>query len=75
DKLARKGLDAIVVNDVSRSDIGFDVADNEVTILTAAGETHVALASKTAVARAVLGVVVEMRATAVADPEPTGPPA
>jgi phosphopantothenoylcysteine decarboxylase/phosphopantothenate--cysteine ligase len=33
-KLAGKGLDAIVVNDISRSDIGFDVDANEVTILT-----------------------------------------
>ena len=37
-KLAAKGLDAIVVNDISRADIGFDVDANEVTILTAAGE-------------------------------------
>ena len=36
DKLRRKGLDAIVVNDISRKDIGFDAADNEVTIVTAA---------------------------------------
>jgi phosphopantothenoylcysteine decarboxylase/phosphopantothenate--cysteine ligase len=35
-KLEQKGLDAIVVNDISRSDIGFDVDANEVTILTAA---------------------------------------
>ena len=28
-KLERKGLDAIVVNDISRSDIGFDAPDNE----------------------------------------------
>jgi phosphopantothenoylcysteine decarboxylase/phosphopantothenate--cysteine ligase len=34
-KLAEKHLDAIVVNDISRSDIGFDVDDNEVTILYA----------------------------------------
>ena len=34
----RKGLDAIVVNDVARPDIGFDAADNEVTIVTAGGE-------------------------------------
>lgn len=34
-KLAEKGVDAIVVNDVSREDIGFDVDANEVTILTA----------------------------------------
>jgi hypothetical protein len=35
EKLAAKGLDAIVVNDISRTDIGFDVDANEVTILTA----------------------------------------
>ena len=34
-KLERKGLDAVVVNDISRSDIGFDSTDNEVTIVTA----------------------------------------
>jgi phosphopantothenoylcysteine decarboxylase/phosphopantothenate--cysteine ligase len=37
EKLAAKGLDAIVVNDISRPDIGFDADSNEVTILTAAG--------------------------------------
>ena len=74
EKLARKGLDAVVFNDISRSDIGFDATDNEVTILTAAGETHVALASKPAVARAVLDTVVRLRAQAVAR-EPTGPAA
>ena len=42
EKLTGKGLDAIVVNDIGRADIGFDADDNEVTILTAAGETHVA---------------------------------
>src|SRR5437763_180769 len=35
-KLVEKGLDAIVVNDISREDIGFDADENEVTILTAA---------------------------------------
>ena len=35
-KLERKGLDAVVVNDISRAEIGFDAADNEVTIVTAA---------------------------------------
>jgi phosphopantothenoylcysteine decarboxylase/phosphopantothenate--cysteine ligase len=34
-KLRAKGLDAIVVNDISRADIGFDSELNEVTILTA----------------------------------------
>ena len=34
-KLTAKGLDALVVNDISRADIGFNVDANEVTILTA----------------------------------------
>ena len=32
-KLARKGCDLIVANDVSRADIGFDVDRNEVVIV------------------------------------------
>ena len=74
EKLARKRLDAVVVNDVSRQDIGFDAADNEVTILTAAGETHVARASKAQVAGAVLDVVAALRA-APGVVEPAGPAA
>jgi phosphopantothenoylcysteine decarboxylase/phosphopantothenate--cysteine ligase len=74
EKLVRKGLDGVVVNDISRSDIGFDAADNEVTIVTAAGETHVALASKAAVARAVLEAVMRLRAPAGARAA-TGPAA
>jgi phosphopantothenoylcysteine decarboxylase/phosphopantothenate--cysteine ligase len=61
DKLARKGLDAVVVNDISRSDIGFDADANEVTILTRAGERHVARSAKAAVAREVLDAVVALR--------------
>jgi phosphopantothenoylcysteine decarboxylase/phosphopantothenate--cysteine ligase len=61
-KLERKRLDAMVVNDISRGDIGFDAGDNEVAILTAAGEDrHVPLASKAAVAGAVLDVVETLR--------------
>lgn len=74
EKLVRKALDAVVLNDISRSDIGFDATDNEVTIITAAGETHVALASKPAVARAVLDTVARLRAQAGAR-EHTGPAA
>ena len=36
-KLVSKRLDAIVVNDISRADIGFDSEHNEVTILLADG--------------------------------------
>jgi phosphopantothenoylcysteine decarboxylase/phosphopantothenate--cysteine ligase len=65
-KLERKGLDAIVVNDISRSDIGFDASDNEVTIVTAAGQTRVPLSSKRAVAAAILDAVEAVRDTSVA---------
>ena len=34
-KLERKGLDAVVLNDVSDPSIGFDSAENEVVIVTA----------------------------------------
>ncbi len=69
EKLARKRVDAVVVNDIARADIGFESADNEVTILTATGETHVARASKADVARVVLDAVIAMRAR-VGSPDP-----
>jgi phosphopantothenoylcysteine decarboxylase / phosphopantothenate---cysteine ligase len=56
-KLERKGLDAVVVNDISRPDIGFDVDYNEVVILTADGERHVARGPKAGVADEVLDEV------------------
>jgi phosphopantothenoylcysteine decarboxylase / phosphopantothenate---cysteine ligase len=74
EKLVRKGLDAVVVNDVSRTGIGFDTLDNEVTILTSTGESHVARASKHEIARTVLGAVVALRAQPSV-PETTGPAA
>jgi phosphopantothenoylcysteine decarboxylase/phosphopantothenate--cysteine ligase len=61
-KLVGKGLDAVVVNDISRSDIGFEADANEVTILTADDERHVALAPKTLVATAILDAVEALRA-------------
>jgi phosphopantothenoylcysteine decarboxylase / phosphopantothenate---cysteine ligase len=60
-KRARKGLDAVVVNDISRADIGFEGADNEVTIATGSGERHVSRAGKAQVAAAVLDEVVRLR--------------
>ncbi|HEX2397571.1 MAG TPA: bifunctional phosphopantothenoylcysteine decarboxylase/phosphopantothenate--cysteine ligase CoaBC [Solirubrobacteraceae bacterium] len=60
-KRARKGLDAVVVNDISRADIGFEGADNEVTIVTGSGERHVPRAGKAQVAATVLDEVVRLR--------------
>jgi phosphopantothenoylcysteine decarboxylase/phosphopantothenate--cysteine ligase len=64
-KLTRKGLDAIVVNDISREDIGFDAESNEVTIL-AAGEDRaqaqkVGRAAKAQIAETILDVVQKLR--------------
>jgi phosphopantothenoylcysteine decarboxylase/phosphopantothenate--cysteine ligase len=65
-KLAAKHLDALVVNDIAREDIGFDVDCNEVTILTAGENSHierlhVPRASKDAVAEAILDTVERLR--------------
>ncbi len=68
-KLDEKGVDAIVVNDISRSDIGFDSDANEVTILTANGSPdggtdgaiEVARASKAQVAETILDAVGRLR--------------
>jgi phosphopantothenoylcysteine decarboxylase / phosphopantothenate---cysteine ligase len=60
-KRVRKGLDGVVVNDISRGDIGFEEDFNEVTIVTAHGERHVARAPKAEVAAAVLDQVHSLR--------------
>jgi phosphopantothenoylcysteine decarboxylase/phosphopantothenate--cysteine ligase len=62
EKLARKGADAIVFNDVSRSEIGFESSENEVVVVQADGEHHVPLASKDKVAEAILDRVEAIRA-------------
>jgi phosphopantothenoylcysteine decarboxylase/phosphopantothenate--cysteine ligase len=60
-KLAKKGLDLIVVNDISRPDIGFDSAENEVVILGRDGsESYIGQSSKSDVARAILERVVNL---------------
>jgi len=57
DKLIRKGLDFIVANDVSRADIGFGAPDNEVLVISAAGDVPLAKASKFEVAWRLLELV------------------
>jgi phosphopantothenoylcysteine decarboxylase/phosphopantothenate--cysteine ligase len=60
-KLERKGIDAIVVNDVSDSTIGFESSDNEVTIVSTAGEERLPRGSKRDLADAILDRVVALR--------------
>jgi phosphopantothenoylcysteine decarboxylase/phosphopantothenate--cysteine ligase len=61
DKLVRKGLDAVVVNDVSQPGIGFDAVDNEVTLVTAAGDEPVLRGTKAEIARAILATIETLR--------------
>ncbi len=61
EKLERKGLDAVVVNDVAAPAAGFDVATNEVTIVTASGQRHLALAPKHDIAAGILDEVMALR--------------
>ena len=56
-KLARKNVDLFVFNDVARGDIGFDAADNEVTLVRAAAERTVPKGPKAEIAAAVLDEV------------------
>jgi phosphopantothenoylcysteine decarboxylase/phosphopantothenate--cysteine ligase len=57
EKRVRKNADFFVFNDVSRADIGFDSADNEVTLVSAAGDRPVAKAPKDEIASAILDEV------------------
>jgi phosphopantothenoylcysteine decarboxylase/phosphopantothenate--cysteine ligase len=60
-RLERKGLDAVVVNDIAQPGIGFDAPDNEVTIVTAGEDVGVPRASKSEVARVILDIVLRLR--------------
>ena len=63
-KLARKGCDLIVANDVSRSDIGFDVDRNEVAMLGPGPDDlrEVPAGPKSEIAARILERVLELRA-------------
>jgi phosphopantothenoylcysteine decarboxylase / phosphopantothenate---cysteine ligase len=57
DKRARKGVDLMVANDVSRPDRGFDSPSNAVTLVAEGSETAVPLRAKSGVASAILDAV------------------
>ena len=57
-KLVAKGLDLIVVNDVSQPGIGMGADDNEVTVIDRDGNSQtIDRAPKTAVADAIVGII------------------
>jgi phosphopantothenoylcysteine decarboxylase/phosphopantothenate--cysteine ligase len=56
-KLNRKGLDMIVVNDVSDKRVGFESNANAVTVITAESEEQLPMASKDTISRQVVARV------------------
>jgi phosphopantothenoylcysteine decarboxylase/phosphopantothenate--cysteine ligase len=60
DKLARKGLDAIIVNDVSRSDIGFSSEDNAAVLIWADGEVSLDKQPKALLAATIMDRLAEL---------------
>ncbi|HET8607024.1 MAG TPA: bifunctional phosphopantothenoylcysteine decarboxylase/phosphopantothenate--cysteine ligase CoaBC [Gaiellaceae bacterium] len=60
--LAEKGVDLVVYNDVGRADIGFDSEENEVVLISAAGERRVERAPKSRIAAAVLDAAEQLLA-------------
>jgi phosphopantothenoylcysteine decarboxylase/phosphopantothenate--cysteine ligase len=60
-KLARKGVDAVVVNDVSVEGIGFDAEQNAGSFLTKGGEVELPVMSKAKMADRILDEVAKLR--------------
>ena len=60
EKLDAKRSDLIVFNDVSREDIGFDAAENEVVLVSAAGERRIRKAPKERIASEILDEIVKL---------------
>jgi phosphopantothenoylcysteine decarboxylase/phosphopantothenate--cysteine ligase len=60
EKLAAKGVDLVVYNDVSRDDIGFDAPENEVVLIGAEGERRLAKAPKHRIAAAIVDTAEEL---------------
>ena len=61
DKLARKNLDMIVANDVTRPGAGFDVDTNIVTLITKDGQEALPMMSKAEVAQRILDHALALR--------------
>ena len=61
DKLARKNLDMIVANDVTRPGAGFDVDTNIVTLITKDGQKALPMMSKAEVAQRILDRALALR--------------
>ena len=68
--LETKNADLVVFNDVSRSDIAFDSSDNEVVLVTRAGERTVPKAAKAAIATEIIDEIERLLNAVSAMPHP-----
>ncbi|MEX2253675.1 MAG: hypothetical protein WD649_05930, partial [Thermoleophilaceae bacterium] len=62
-------LDAVVLNDISRADIGFDSEHNQVTIVTAAGDRELERGPKSLIAAGVMDAVEALRSNQAVESE------
>jgi phosphopantothenoylcysteine decarboxylase/phosphopantothenate--cysteine ligase len=69
-KLVRKGVDAVVVNDVSVPEIGFDGEENAGSFLTAGGQVDLPVMRKSAMAGRILDEVKKLRTRVLPDGRP-----
>ncbi len=74
DKRVRKGLDLIVVNDVSLPGIGFNSNDNAATIISAHEEVVLHKQSKDALARALISAIADLLDSQLAPTNPESAP-
>lgn len=62
-KLECKNLDLVIANDVSQSGIGFNADENEVTLVSAAGDTALPRCSKHSLAQQLIEQIAELIST------------
>ena len=60
DKLMAKGLDAIILNDVSKDDIGFNSDENAATIIWRDGKSHYQKQSKSSLAEVLIDKIEDL---------------
>ena len=57
EKLGSKNLDLIIANDVSKTDIGFDSEENEVTLITPKDNYFISKDSKRAISKKIIDFI------------------
>ena len=60
EKLSSKNLDLIIANDVSKTDIGFDSEENEVTLITPKDDYFISKDSKKAISKKIIDFISEV---------------